>query len=170
MALIVEDGTKVAGANSYISAADATTYHATYGNTDWPTDVPTQEQALIIATQACDALWGAQYESFRLQGTQNLLWPRYQYYDRYLQLRPQTQIPTELKNAVCEMALLYCNGTDLFPQEFKEANLISESTKIGDIQINNTYLKPTNYTIFRKVELLMYPILRNKRGPVNLAR
>lgn len=35
MALTVEDGTIVAGADSYISAEDATAYHAARGNSAW---------------------------------------------------------------------------------------------------------------------------------------
>jgi hypothetical protein len=35
MALIVEDGTGLANAESYVSVADATTYHANIGNTAW---------------------------------------------------------------------------------------------------------------------------------------
>ena len=35
MALIVEDGTGLANAESYVSVADATTYHTNYGNTAW---------------------------------------------------------------------------------------------------------------------------------------
>lgn len=103
MALIVEDGTGLANAASYLSVADATTYHSTYGSTGWSsaTDAA-KEAALRRATQYLDARYtwlGVQtYPS-----TQALQWPRSNLPGEvyYIGLWP----PVRLQHACAELAL-----------------------------------------------------------------
>ena len=59
MTLIVEDGTGLANAESYVSVADATTYHANIGNTAWAaiTSDATKEQLATANKMIIDELW-----------------------------------------------------------------------------------------------------------------
>jgi len=161
MSIIVETGAVVAGANSYISVADANTYHSTYGNTDWDaTGATDYTAALIVATQALDAFYGQKYMSAITVGSpQSLLWPRLIFWDKYGRIRQGATVPTEIKQAQAEFALLYANGTDLFPQLDPNNQLLDQTTKIGEMMIKTVYVKPTPVANFRKVDLILAPIL-----------
>lgn len=168
--MIIEDGTGVAGANSYMTTTEATAYHTTFGNTGWPSDTQLQETALIYATLALDANYGRNYESFRLPGTQELLWPRYQFYDRDLQFRAQGVIPKELKYALAELALMYFQGTDLYPQDLKESSITEEAVSVGEIKTMTKYATPTKVSPFRKVDMLLRSILKHTGGGATFKR
>lgn len=117
MSLIVEDGTIVAGAESYISVTDASTYHSNRGNTAWAalTSDAVREQCLRKATdymlQAYRGVWKGQ----RVSSAQALDWPRYSVYTEDLDaplsygdtafLVASNIVPTEVKNACAELAL-----------------------------------------------------------------
>lgn len=77
MTLTVEDGTGLETAESYLSVADADTYHADRNNTAW-TDYSTAEKeaALRKATQYIDGRWGGRFPGAQLTDTQALCWPR----------------------------------------------------------------------------------------------
>jgi hypothetical protein len=162
MSIIVETGLNVAGANSYISLIEANTYHTAYGNTAWDTSGGTDyTTALIVATQALDAYYGAKYESaIPVGSTQPLLWPRLIFWDKYGRIRQSATIPQEIKNAQAEFALLYSQGTDLFPQLNVESNLVDKIEKVGDVMIRSFYNKTTPVSNFRKVDLLLYAVLK----------
>lgn len=75
MALIVEDGTGLATAESYLSLPDADAYHLAFGNSTWDaaTDAA-KEAALRRATQYLDSRYT--FAGQRLTTTQTLEWPR----------------------------------------------------------------------------------------------
>lgn len=75
MALIVEDGTGLADAESYLSLPAADAYHLAFGNTAWnsATDAA-KEAALRRATQYLDSHY--QFSGEPLTTTQALSWPR----------------------------------------------------------------------------------------------
>lgn len=168
MALIVETGTGVVDANSYITVAEATAYHTLYGNTDWAGDDATLEQALIVSCLALDLLYGPKYVSQRLTNTQPLLFPRYAFTDNTGQTHTSNVIPKRLKDAQAELALLYIQGVDVFPEENQTTGITQESIKLGDIQTSTTYSKaPQKATFdgFRKIDITLYPLLKIN-GPV----
>lgn len=73
MALIVEDGTIVTGADSYVSRADAITYAANRGVTLANTDATD-----IIIRKACDYVesFAARFKGTQVERDQPLSWPR----------------------------------------------------------------------------------------------
>jgi hypothetical protein len=113
MTIIVEDGTGLANAESYVSVVDANTYHSKFGNDAW-TDLDTsvKEQLLRKATDYMVAQYRLQYAGYRRYSTQSLDWPRLyvplidslsanvfpQYVDFDI-------VPTTVKNACAELAL-----------------------------------------------------------------
>lgn len=75
--IVVEDGTIVSGANSYVSLANATTYWGNWGYSLTNITTTQQTNALIQAAYALDKLFGRYYVG-RVQhkSPQSLLWPR----------------------------------------------------------------------------------------------
>lgn len=78
MSIIVEDGTGLSTAESYISVADATTYFTNIGNTTWAaiaTDA-LREAALRKATDFMLGRYRSRWNGTRKTTTQALDWPR----------------------------------------------------------------------------------------------
>lgn len=99
MPLIVEDGTGLAGAESYVSLLDADDYHGRRANAAWMTASETaREAALLNATAYIDATY-AFSGSPRLT-TQSLAWPRAFF----------TGLPPNLRVATMELALRALDG------------------------------------------------------------
>lgn len=105
MALTVETGAVVAGADSYIALADASTYFTNHGSpSEWAdaTDA-VREAALRYATQWIDANFSWKGEI--VDSDQVLDWPRAGVFDDENRLISSTSIPRLLKDAQCEAAL-----------------------------------------------------------------
>ncbi|WP_426269147.1 DnaT-like ssDNA-binding protein [Dyella kyungheensis] len=75
MSLLVEDGSGVAGAEAYISVADADAYFAARGNADWADLDTTAKEAAL--RKGCDYMEGVYtWKGMRATKTQTLSWPR----------------------------------------------------------------------------------------------
>ena len=166
MTFIVETGAGLATSNSYVAVAYADTYHTTYGNTAWKTDgsIPdtTKQLALMLATQACDVLYGQRYMSLPQYSTQALLFPRFVMVVNRIQIIQAGTLPTQLLNAVCELALMQLIGTNLFPDPNTLSQIQSQTVKVGDIETSTAYghtVAAPVFAGFQKVELLLQPIL-----------
>jgi hypothetical protein len=172
--LVVEDGTGVTGANTYISTASATTYCSNqYGPQNVFAAVATasppndQATALYSAAYAMERLFGRRYLSVMpFVSLQGLLWPRYTFLDNTYRLISMTQIPQCLLDAQCELALLYLNGTSLYPNESNNRLFRMLNVEVGSLSQKTTYWKipqdVEHYDGFRKVELILYPILESE--------
>lgn len=104
--LIVEDGSIVADANSYVTYDYALAYHALRGNSAWAAGSELNQQyAIIRATQAIDSIYKGKWKGAPTEyGTQELEWPRQDVEVNGTELDDDL-IPTALKKAVCEAAL-----------------------------------------------------------------
>jgi len=103
MSIVVENGTGLASADSYLSVADADTYHSDRANTSWTGTDEVKEIALRKATQYLDSTYnwiGKIYST-----TQSLSWPRVGVLDR--QGRDlEGSVPQPIKNAIAELAMI----------------------------------------------------------------
>lgn len=174
MPLIVEDGTGLASAESYISVADATTYHADRGNAAWAAlaSDTVREQLLRKATDYMLQVYGERWLSFRTTSTQALDWPR-----AYVQLKdapygygsmaayvPNNVVPVEVKRACAELALAASSG-ELAPA-LERATL---SERVGEIAV--TYdPNSAEYKRFRAVDMLVGRYLGGSGTNVGLVR
>lgn len=79
MALVVEDGTGLANAESYISVAAASARHTSLGNLAWATAASDtiREQALRRAAAYMEQAYRERWRGTRLLRAQALSWPRY---------------------------------------------------------------------------------------------
>lgn len=110
MALIVEDGSVVPGANSYVSMDFANQYHADRNNTAWADGASSpdsaREGALIRATAWLDATYRDRYPGTKVAGrSQSLQWPRKDVRDADGEPIPSDEVPVEIMWATCEAAL-----------------------------------------------------------------
>jgi len=134
--ITVETGTGSASSNSYISEADFTTYATDRGITlTGDTDV------LLI--QAMDYIEAQSFKGNKYTDAQALQWPRSSVYiDGYV--IDVDEIPTLLKDALCEVAI----GVDAGNNPLLTEDRATKKEKVGDIEVeymdgarNSTYLK-----------------------------
>lgn len=76
MALVVEDGTGLSTAESYISVSDADARHTALGNTAWTGADSVKEAALRRATQYMEQAYRLRWLGMRVKADQALSWPR----------------------------------------------------------------------------------------------
>ena len=79
MSLICEDGSGKSDSESYISVADASSYHTARGNTAWAalaTDA-LREAALRRATDYMRQAYRSRWQGYKVNEDQALDWPRY---------------------------------------------------------------------------------------------
>lgn len=161
MALIVEDGTAKADAESYISEADADTYHEKRGNVAWDA-ITDKEAALRKATDYMLQNYRALWKGVRMSATQALDWPRgYVYREPFLNgastsfpyLVDDDIVPTEVKNACAELALRTADG-DLNPDLGKD--IVSQT--VGPISTTYSAASPQQKR-YRAIDMVLRPFL-----------
>lgn len=120
MTLTVETGTGSASSDALVSIATADAYHTARGNATWTGADADKETAIRRAT---GVLNGYAWQGLRTHGRdQALAWPRSGVIDREGYGILSDQIPVEIVNACCELALreLVTPGTltpDLIPAD-----------------------------------------------------
>jgi hypothetical protein len=171
MSLIVEDGSVVAGAESYVTVEDADLYHYNRGMTAWTgLDVASKEQALRRATDFMLGRYRGRWKGAKTRYQQALDWPRvgvtpddaqnpfstqigYGYGYKYV--IPYTVVPNEVKNACCELALRAASGpllADLEPRILTET--------VGPITVKYDPSSP-QYIRYAQVDAILSPLLAN---------
>jgi len=132
MSIVVEDGTGLETANSYISLADADTYHSDRANTDWAAATEAERNAALIkATQWLDGRYRSRWVGYRKTDDQTLDWPRYDAYDSDGYYLDSDAVPARIKYAEAEAALAIVDGTDLSPSLDRGGKVKRE--KVGPI-------------------------------------
>jgi hypothetical protein len=127
--LIVEDGTGLPNADSYISLADADLYHSNLGNAIWETiSEGRREQLLRQATNYITYIFGPSFSGVRATAGQNLAWPRISTSDYLLYSQG---VPRAVKEATAELALI-AHSTPLLPVQ---TTVRKKRVKIGPIEV-----------------------------------
>jgi hypothetical protein len=140
LVLVKEDGTGLANANSYASAADGDAYHDghLYATVWTSATTPNKEKALVFASRVIDSQY--RFNGVRATTTQALQWPRSDCPDpdaapdsTGVGLFASDVIPTVLINATCEMAraLLATDRTGAPPGEGIDTTQTSASSSTG---------------------------------------
>ena len=126
--MTVEDGTGLSDSNSYVSVAFADDYFTSRGVSEWTAlETTAKESALIRATDFVDNCfeWKGQKGTYE----QALQFPRKNLTDK--SGYSVVDIPTVLKQAVCEASLISSKGTELFMTGEQNGAVTSE--RIGDL-------------------------------------
>lgn len=112
MALLIETGAGVVGANSYASVAELKLYASNRG-LEIPAVAADLEKALVLA---CDKLETYTFKGSKTDPLQTLAWPRAEVYvEDATEPLADDSIPDRLKQAQCQFAVESANGTDLQP-------------------------------------------------------
>ncbi len=98
--MIVENGTGLTNADSYVTVAEADTYATARNWTDWNGTTAQKQAALISATAYIDANY--RFKGTLLTLTQSLAWPRVDVTDG--EGRTITGVPSKVKSATIELA------------------------------------------------------------------
>jgi len=164
MALVVENGTGLANADSYLSVADADAYHTNHSNSvTWSgATTANKEKALRLATQHLDAKYETRWVGTRWSITQALNWPRSYVvlYDIYS--ISTTTIPQQLTDACAELALKQLSDTDLMPDLTNPGTISSESVSAGSVSTSTTYVGGGKSQLkrYRLVETLLRQLIK----------
>lgn len=164
MAITVEDGSGVTGADSYISVAEARAFALKRGVTLSAVDADVE----VLLHKAMDYLLPLEDElkGFRVDAVQPLAWPRYDVViNDYL--IDSDVIPQQLKDAQAQLAI-EAVATDLQPSGDgrdvirKKLDVLETEWAPG----SGGYAQPT----FRKVDGFLRPLLRHGGGGLTTGR
>lgn len=162
MTLIVETGSGVEDANSYVSLEDAQAYAKARG-LGFTRLEDKATQYLVLAMDYLESL-RANYIGMKVETTQPLQWPRkYAVIDG--SLFSDSAIPSEIKHAQIRLAIAIQDGFDPLPTREAAAFVIKE--KVG--QLETTYseaIQTSGVPIIRSVNALLAPLLTNGGGIV----
>jgi hypothetical protein len=119
-------------ANTYVTLADADTYHEShyYASTWTAASDANQNIALVWATRLLDATYD--WVGTIASDTQSLRWPRAAAYDRDGRLLANDEIPTELEYATAELARLLLASDRTAPES---TDLAMRRVKAGTIEV-----------------------------------
>ena len=130
MTLIVEDGSGLSSANSYVPLADADAYFAARGVADWTAigaTASSREAALMQGCRYLENAYRGRWKGFRVHERQALAWPRCDsapagggasagpgaLTDLDGFAIPTDAVPQRVKDVNCEAALLSLRAVDL---------------------------------------------------------
>lgn len=145
MAIIVEDGSGVAGANSYVSVAEFEAFALARGIT-----IVGNPEVLLI--KAMDYIESLEYCGLKMDSAQALEWPRFNIFiDGYW--IPGNEIPVALKTAQMQTALSIDAGVD----PLETIPRLIKSATVGPISV--TYEDGSSSEIIRRVNASLGKLL-----------
>lgn len=159
MALIVEDGTGKADANSYVSEAECTAYLAARGKTI----AGSKEVAIIKAMDFMRQNYRGKWQGSKKTQTQALDWPRYGVEVDCFSVSSDI-VPAEVKNACCELA--FRADTEDLMADLKQG---VKRKKIDVIEVEYDTSSPQQKR-FAAVESILGPYLTGASNMVRLQR
>lgn len=154
MALIVEDGSGVANANSYVSVAEYRAY-ATPRGVSLPASDSEVETQLILAM---DYLEVQCWRGIATYDDQSLAMPREQIYISG-SLIADDVIPNKIKFAQMQLALQVNNGVDLMPTVVGGASGAVIREKVGPLETEYASSNVGTQPYFKSINALLGPYL-----------
>jgi hypothetical protein len=178
MALVTEDGTGLAGAESFCSVSFADTYLGNFGYALWATMSTTEkEQALRRATLYMQQVYRMRWAGDRVTTTQALDWPRvgvprrdvgswgaWGYYGGFASEYASNVVPAEVQQACAKMAYKAAAG-DLSP----DLSQAKTRVKVGPIETEYA-AGSTQYVRYREIDNLLSPFMKMGGGMIPVSR
>ncbi len=158
MSLIVEEGSGLATADSYVAVATADDHHLNYNNPAWAAATTAgKEAALRRATRYLDGAYGLKLMGSPRLADQALAWPR-----RGVPDVAESVIPRPVIQATAELALRALTG-DLAPDRTPESDAVEEQrTTVGPVTTAIGFRDPVSLApVYPVADQLMAPFLRN---------
>jgi hypothetical protein len=172
MSLIVETGSGASNSESYISVADASTYHTNRGNSEWAAlaSDTVREQALRRATDYMEQVYRLRWLGYRKLESQALSWPRdevqradFTYLNQFA-FYPDDEVPTEVKNACAELALR-ASTDDLLPDLTQ--GIIRERVDVLETEYDKYSSQLPRYSA---IDRMLMPFLRGSSASRTVVR
>ena len=146
MTIVVEDGSIVTGANSYVSEAELEAYSLARG-----VDLSAEDTEMLLI-KAMDYIESLNYQGRKVEADQPLQWPRsFVRVDFYL--LPDDEIPQLLKNGLMQTAMSIFNSVD----PLADIGRVTSSETVGPISV--TYEKGQSQTIVQKINVQLQKLL-----------
>lgn len=165
MSIVTEDGTGRADAETFISVADASSYHSDRGNAAWAAlaSDALREQALRRATDYMEQVYSQKWKGARMTDTQALSWPRYDVCANGFDVDNDV-VPVAVQRACAELALKAAAG-ELAPDVGRLAK--REKVDVIEVEYESGALP---YVRHRAVDNLLAPYLEGGSGSVKVVR
>jgi hypothetical protein len=149
--LIIEDGSIVENANSYVTEAELILYASARDITVDPAD------AEVLIVKAMDYIESLDFVGVKSTRDQGLQWPRFNVViDDYLV--STDEIPQELKTSVFEVALSILNNED----PLANVERTKTEVKVGSLQVK--YADGSTRTIVKRISSALRKLLRSGSG------
>lgn len=169
MALIVEDGTGLADAESYISVLDCDALLIQWGRstTTWEAlDEATKEGLLRNSTMYIDSNYAGKWSGEVVNSTQALSWPRSNAVKRNGQSVPSDEVPAEVERA-CSFIAVETIVDGAYADEDNGARISSEAVGLGSgaLSESKSYQggKDASYNS-KSADLVLKPLLSGGKG------
>lgn len=165
MALVIEDGSEVSTANSYVTVAEIRTYATTRGVTTIPA---VDAEVEVLAIKSMDYLESlrSQYVGSKAGEDQPLSWPREDVYiDGYY--FASDDIPQELKDAQCQLSIEAV--TEELQPNRGGRTIVKEKVDVIEVEYAARGAV-SDYTQFAKVDSLLEPLLTFTGGNLKTLR
>lgn len=142
--LIVEDGSIVENANTYVSLADCANYNIMMGNSAWTTYAQVDRETAILRAMRWLENFEARWQGYRTDRTQVLAWPRTGMVDLDGYDLDENYIPMAIKDALCEAAWQELQAKDVFnPGVGEGGEVLEKSVKAGPVEASYKYAQAT---------------------------
>ena len=158
---IIEDGTGVENANSYVTVQDFRDYWTDRG-TDYTTKTDTEiENSLVLATQYIDKNF--RYIGRKSTSIQRLQWPRYWAYDP--EGYAYSGLPDDLISATCEAGSIITGGTQLFANT--EEGVTEKTENVGPVQTTYKFMsQQTGKVMYQAVNMYLKDLIAKRTNKV----
>lgn len=157
MTIVVEDGTGLSTANSYVSGDYLVTYAEDRAITLASSDDDAIEAALVRATVAIDGSYRLSFPGYRAQGrAQGLEWPRFSAYDYEGLLIDGESVPDEVARAVCEAAIRELESPGSMTPDLERGGFVRRM-KAGSVEIE--YGGSSNQTTYTIIDGILAKII-----------
>jgi len=152
--LIVEDGSIVANANTYIDVAFVDTYATDHGNTTWGAGTADEKTASILNSMIY--VEDKPFKGYPTTGDQSLVWPRYDV-DLYGWPVLSDEIPARLKAAQAEASMRAISG-ELSP-DLKRGGAVKR--RKVDVIETEYFDGASATTTYQVIDQLLKPLLKS---------
>lgn len=146
--MVVEDGTGLENADSYVSVEFADDYFSARGVSAWKDiEDEAKEQCLVRATDYIDNMF--RWYGKKMSASQALRFPRTNLKD--YEGSEITGIPTCLKQAVCDAAMIAVDGSELFHKDNENGDVVSENITSLSFTYSRTKRETADKTLYDSV-------------------
>lgn len=146
--MIVEDGTGLEDSDSYVSVEFADSYFSARGVSAWKdVEDEVKEQCLVRATDYIDNMF--RWYGKKMSASQALRFPRVNLKD--YEGNEITGIPNCIKQAVCDVAMITLDGSELFCKDSANGDVVSENITSLSFTYSRTKRETADKTLYDSV-------------------